>query len=248
VDNKTLLTTFTGFVGALSEAYVVRVTREALSGNEPDGRANVHGDVEYVVDGDAKRSPDIAIDEGEDLVLVEVFSGRLPRLARVLADERRISDALGKAIIDKLVQLSRATADVLAGHVPYPNLDLGPVRRVWPVLVLAGGGIVQLPVLWRYVERHLGDRAFVDERIAARTIVTLDDYEPLVAIAEERRSPLSGLLADYHASRFRELPPRNWVRVAHPREGPMRPQWVQGCYKAAADEMKQQLGVDPEPE
>jgi hypothetical protein len=242
---KTLFTTFTRFVGALSEEYVVCATREALSVNAPEGRANVYGDIEYWVEGQSKRSPDVAVDEGEDLILVEVFSGRLPRLARVLADEQRIADALGKAIIDKLDQLSKATADVLAGDVPYPNLDIDSVKRVWPVLVLPGGGIVQLPVLWRYVERHLGETTFADERVAARTIATLDDYEPLLAIAEERRVPLSSLLADFHASAYRELPPRNWVRVAHPREGPTRPRWVQNHYWAAANDMKRQLGIEP---
>ncbi len=241
---KTLLTRFTGFVGALSEEYVVRVTSEALVNASADG-TKVHGDVEYIVDGDAKRSPDIAINDGEDLVLVEVFSGRLPRLARVLADDPQISGALGKAVIEKLLKLSRATADVLDGRVPYPDLDLGAVRRVWPVLVLTGGGIVQLPVLWRYVERHLGETAFADARIAARTIATLDDYEPLLAIAEDQGASLSRVLADYHASPFHELPPRNWVRGTHPREGPTRPAWVQGCYRTAAEEMNQQLGIQP---
>jgi hypothetical protein len=242
---KTLFTRFTKFVGALTEEYVVHMTREALSASSAGRSANVHGDIEYLVDGSTKRSPDVAIDEGEDLILVEVFSGRLPRLARVLADEQRISAALEKAIIDKLDQLSKATADVLAGRVPYPNLDLGSVRRIWPVLVLPGGGVVQLPVLWRYVERHLSAGSFADQRIAARTIATLDDYEPLLAVAEESCVPLSSLLAEYHTSPYDEQPPRNWVRIAHPRDGPMRPRWLQSRYWAAANEMKRQLGIEP---
>jgi hypothetical protein len=246
--DKTMLTTFTGFVGALSEEYVVRVTREALSAHVAADQARVHGDMEYQVGRDLKRSPDIAVHEGEDLVLVEVFSGRLPRLARVLADEQRISAALGKVIIGKLDELARATEDVLAGAVPYPDFDPGAIRRVWPVLVLSAGGIVQLPVLWRYIERRIARGAFADGRIARLTIATLDDYEPLLAISEEHRVPLSALLAEYHSSAHTEQPPRNWVRVAYAREGPTRPKWVQSCYWAATNEMKARLGVEPEPE
>ena len=220
----------------------MRLTREALS-VEAEDRTHVHGDIEYVVAGAAKRSPDVAIHEGQDLILVEVFSGRLPRLARVLADERRISKALQKVLIEKLEQLSKATTDVLGGFVPLPNVDIASVKRVWPVLVLPAGGIVQLPVLWRYIERHLGEVTIVDKRIASTTIATLDDYEPLLAIAEDERMPLSALLAEYHASPYSELPPRNWVRVAYPREGATRPQWVQRHYWAAADDMKHALGI-----
>jgi len=208
---ETLLPKFTRLVGELSEEYVVRLTREALFVEAEDERTHVHGDVKYVVDGAAKLSPDVTIHEDQDLILVEVFSGRLPRLARVLADERRISEALEKVLIEKLEQLSKATMDVLGGYVPFPDIDIASVKRVWPVLVLPAGGIVQLPVLWRYIERHLGEAAFVDERIASTTIATLDDYEPLLAIAEDERMPLSALLAEYHASRYSELPPRNWA-------------------------------------
>jgi hypothetical protein len=241
---ETLLPKFTRFVGKLSEEYVVRLTREALS-VEAEGGTHVRGDVEYVVDGAPKRSPDVAIQEGQDLILVEVFSGRLPRLARVLADERRMSEALEKVLIEKLEQLSKATTDVLSGFVPFPNIDISSVKRVWPVLVLPAGGIVQLPVLWRYIERHLGEGAFLDERIASTTIATLDDYEPLLAVAEDERMALSALLAEYHASPYNELPPRNWVRVTYPREGASRPQWVQRHYWAAADDMKRALGIKP---
>lgn len=164
-------------------------------------------------------------------------------MARVLADEQRIAAALEKVIIQKLKQLSRAIADVLDGHVPFPNLDIDSVERVWPVLVLPAGGIVQLPVLSRYVERWLGEEAFADERLEATTIATLDDYEPLLAIAEDERIPLSSLIAEYHASPYRELPLRNWVRAAYPREGATRPQWVQEHYWAAADDMKRALGI-----
>jgi hypothetical protein len=204
-----MLTRFTGFVGALSEEYVVRVTMEALASQTAAGMSRVHGDLEYKVGKDSKRSPDIAIDEGEDLVLVEVFSGRLPRLARVLADDERISSALDKVLVAKLDELANATDDVIDGSVPYPAFDPVAVQRVWPVLVLPAGGIVQQPVLWRYVERRLPSEAFADPRIASRTIATLDDFEPLLAVAEERGIPFSSLLADYHASGYGEQPPRN---------------------------------------
>jgi hypothetical protein len=245
---KTMLTRFTGYVGALSEEYAVRVTREALCPRAAARGTRVHGDLEYALGKDRKRSPDIAVDDGEELVLVEVFSGRLPRLARVLADEQRISDALRKVIIGKLDELSRATEDVLAGAVPYPEFDPNAIRRVWPVLVLAGGGIVQQPVLLRYVERRTAEGAFADERIAPRTIATLDDYEPLLSLSEERGASLSAVLAEYHASGHAEQPPRNWVRVVHRRAGPTRPKWVQSCYLAATSQMKTRLGVEPEAE
>jgi hypothetical protein len=244
--DKTMLTRFTGFVGMLSEELVVRMTTEALTEQTATRTSLVYGDMEYTIGKARKRSPDVAIVEGKDLVLVEVFSGRLPRLARVLADERRVSSALDKVIIGKLDELAKAIVDVLAGRVPYPDFDPTGVRRVWPVLVLPAGGIVQQPVLWRYVERRLAPTAFSDERIAARTIATLDDYEPLLAIAEERDVSLSTILAEFHASSNSEQPPRNWVRVAYPRDGPTRPSWMKSMYWDALDEMRSTLGIEPE--
>lgn len=244
--DKTMLTTFTGFVGALSEEYVVRLTRDALKTQVAAGATAVHGDSEYRVGKARKRSPDVAIFEDDELVLVEVFSGRLPRLARVLADGESISRALDKVIIAKLTELAKAIDDIFAGAVPYPERDVSAMRRVWPVLVLPAGGIVQMPVLWRYIERRLPETVFADERIGPPTIATLDDYEPLLALAEERELPLSRVLADFHASGRAEEPPRNWVRVTDPREGPIRPQWVRSRYFAATEEIKVTLGVEPE--
>jgi hypothetical protein len=237
----------TRYVGVLSELYVVEETREVFR----DTTATVEGEIDYSVGKAKKKSPDLVIFEGSALVAIEIFSGRLTRRTKVEADDESVGRDLSKLLVKKLRELSNAINDVLAGHVPYvePAVD---AETIWPLLILVGGGVVQLPVLWRWLESELtpegaaGPNVFTDSRVMSPTIATLDDYEPMVAVCEDEGLPLSTLLGDYQASSLREFSPRNWVRATHPKDGPTRPRFVQAAYGAAVRDMNPRLGVPSE--
>jgi hypothetical protein len=109
------------------------------------------------------------------------------------------------------VELAGRTRDLLAGHLRYDDEGgLNVVRRVWPVLVLAGDAIAATPLLWGHL-RATREVAFVDAaRVQRPVICDLDDLEVLLALAEEDHH-LPDLFAAFLSSSAEEFPPRNWV-------------------------------------
>jgi len=79
---------FTRFVGDLVEEWAVRLVKSAHPG---DRRAAPDASTESSSTTGTKLSPDVAIDLGTDLVLIEVRSGYLTRELRVGGDVRSIS-------------------------------------------------------------------------------------------------------------------------------------------------------------
>jgi hypothetical protein len=68
---------FLTFAGALGEQYVLRLVHRSLRHAVAAGAVRVHGEVEYYVGRDRRDSPDVAILSMPDLVLIEVYSGRM---------------------------------------------------------------------------------------------------------------------------------------------------------------------------
>ena len=81
------------------------------------------------------KTPDVAIDAGEDLTLIEVVSVRLPLGVRAEDDPKTRATYLRRALLDKLEQLSDRIDDLLAGRISIPDVQPGEVKRIWPVLV-----------------------------------------------------------------------------------------------------------------
>ena len=71
----------------------------AYGPNRPLGGGRVYGEQPY---GNAKATPDIAIDLGLDLVLIEVRSGYLREETRVSGDIARFRDDLERVLFSKI--------------------------------------------------------------------------------------------------------------------------------------------------
>jgi hypothetical protein len=198
------------YMGALGEESVRRLISGSHEVALRAGTVRIHGEHRYRVGKRGHDSPDAALDFGMDLVLVEVFSGRIPLAARASKDTDRLRAAIDKATTKKLCELGARTTELLGGHLTYPDFDLKRIRRIWPLLVLAGDPLMQTPLLWGYL-REAAPRAFLpDARVRRPTIVNLDDLEPLLALVQAGHH-LPELLRDLHGSPFAEMPPRNWV-------------------------------------
>jgi hypothetical protein len=229
---------FLTFAGALGEDYVRRVVAASLRHAEAARAVRVYGEVEYHVGRDRHDSPDLALDAGPDLVLVEVYSGRMSLQARTDANSEALADFVQRAVGDKLVELADRTRDLLAEYLRYDQVDLSAVRRVWPVLVLAGDAIAPTPLLWGHL-RATCERAFVaDARVQRPVICDLDDLEVLLALAEEG-SHLPELLASFLGSGAEEFPPRNWVGQAFGLE--RRPKFVEDQFIGANEQVRRAL-------
>jgi hypothetical protein len=211
--DETMARIYLGYAPLLGEESVRRLIRRSLETQVRSGIVRVHGEHDYKIGKEPRRSPDAMLDYGADIVAVEIFSGRISREARSTLDETLLRQALDRATTDKLNELADRLRELLAGELIYPDHDLAATRRIWPVLVLAGDPILQTPALWHYL-RHTAPEAFIDDpRVRRPTIANLDDLEPLLALVQEEGFLLPELLRDIMASPFSQLPPRNWLHA-----------------------------------
>lgn len=221
------------YTGALGEEAVRRLVFASHETQRQAGVVTAHGEREFRIGRRRMDSPDCALAYAEDLVLFEVYSGRLALAVRTGLDPVPLVSAIDRATGAKLVELAARTDDVLAGHLEYPGLDLGRVRRILPVLVLAGDPITPTPMLWGHLRDQHPEAFHPDARVQRPVICDLDDLEPLLALVEEGHL-LPALLADLLRSPEAEHPPRNWVHRVF--SGVLaRPTYVAEQFEAAAN-------------
>jgi hypothetical protein len=233
---------FLTFTGDLGEEYVRRVVRSSLADAERSGAVRVYGEVEYYVTKKRHDSPDVAIAAGPDLVLIEVYSGRMSRAARTQAGSRALIEFIDRSTAQKLCELADRTRDLLAQDLRYEDVAIAEVRRIWPVLVLAGDGLIESPLLWDYLQEN-APRAFIsDERVRRPVICDLDDLEPLLALCEDGRH-LPDLLGGFLGSEYRNQPPRNWIW--HNFKGNHRASFVERQFRVGVDAAKRSLFAGP---
>jgi len=202
-----------GYEGTLGEEAVRRLMRTSHNNQLSLGTVTFHGEHSYKIGKQRHDSPDLLLDYGSDLVLVEIFSGRIPREARTSLDEILLLKAMNKATTDKLLELAARLRELLDGALIYDGVEINRVRRIWPVLVQAGDPIFQNPALWQYLHDVAPEAFLSDARVRRPTILNLDDLEPLLALIQEEGKVLPELLSEILASPYVELPPRNWVHA-----------------------------------
>ena len=229
---------FLTFAGALGEDYVRRLAAASLRQAVKAGAVRVHGEVEFHVGKHRRDSPDLAVDAATDLILMEVYSGRMSLAARTGADPSVMEAFVDRSTAGKLLELADRIRDVLAGDLRYEGMELRNVRRIFPVLTLAGDTIAQTPLVWGHL-RDTAPRAFIDDpRVQPPMICDLDDLEPLLALAEEGHH-FPDLLAAFLQSEDAEFSPRNWV--AHVYGLDRRPRYVREQYLAASKRVHRRL-------
>lgn len=229
---------FLTFAGALGEQYVLRLARRSLRHAVAAGAVQVQGEVEYYVGRDRRDSPDVAILSMPDLVLIEVYSGRMSLEARTRTDPEALQRFVQRAVADKLAELQARVHDVLGNNVRYDDFDLAIVRSIWPVLVLAGDSVPAEPLLWGHL-RSSCPRCFNDDARVRRPIICdLDDLESVLALAEEGHH-VPYLLSQFLASGAGELPVRNWISRTYGLE--RRPAYVDERYRLAMNDVRSRL-------
>jgi hypothetical protein len=168
---------WTTFWGWLVETYVHELLEQA-HGPRAAGQGRVHGEYEQA----GVKTPDVAIDAGEDLTLIEVVSVRLPLGVRAEDDPKTRATYLRRALLDKIEQLSDRIDDLLAGQLSIPDVQPGEVKRVWPVLVSVDD-IVTSEALWALIDRDL-PHALKQPSARPLTLLDLEDIETLAGLVE----------------------------------------------------------------
>ena len=231
---------FLQFTGVLGERFALRLIECSHRDKIGARRVVISGEQLYGGSARERRSPDVAVAQASDLVLFEVFSGRIPRVARIGGAPADVEKALSKMILEKLNQLQKRVADILNDEVAIPGVSKGGAISIWPVILLAGDGVLQTPILWKWIRDRLPDGAFLDDRVRPPTICDLDDLDPLLVLVE-RGATLPDLLESFHSSGHAEFSPRNWVAATQGLFEHERPAYIHQRFEKTMRQVHQQL-------
>lgn len=194
------------FYGALVERYALQTLQQVHPEPRPPGSGRVFGDRPYGL-RNGKRTPDICVDCGPDLILIEVASGRFTLPTLIEGDPERAATDLTRLLFTKLDQLGRRIDDLLAGEWAPPDVELERVERVWPVVVTAD--MLQNELLWQEITSRLPE-GLGRARVQQLTLLDLPDVELLGALVEQRFG-LCDVLARKARSPYAEMDLRRYV-------------------------------------
>ncbi len=190
--------------GPIYEKHCVGLVAEAVDAQGVN--ASVSGDLPYER-GNAGRTPDIMIDFGTDLVLIEVTRSSLTAKTLVTGDLAQTMSDLRRKLVGKINELGRNAKRVLAGDAEQPR-DPDRIRRVWPIVV-SGALPLQTPNLEMLIDRESTDLER-GGRMQPLTLLDPADFESLVGIMEQGEH-LIDLLAKKTAEPFRAYDLRWWL-------------------------------------
>jgi hypothetical protein len=206
---------YTRFVGKIAETYALDIaaTATATSG------LSVHGEQSYGRDGGA-RTTDVAILDRSDLVLFEIHARRVAAVAAVAGTATGAAKELSKLIVEKVDQIGVCIRAFLDGEATVPDLDLGTIERVWPVVVSVGN-VTQTHNLWAYLRSAIKPEtriALARDRVQPLQVLRIIDYERLMGMVEAGRS-LPAMLEHKTSGPFRDRDFASWLRT-NPIPGP----------------------------
>jgi hypothetical protein len=229
---------FTRFFGVLIEHYVADLVAAVHPGPRPPGGGVVHREQRY---GNDCYTPDVAIDFGEDLVLIEIVSSRLTAATRIRGSQ--VEADLHKMLVDKACQLSDRIDDLVTTEAAIPDVDMRLVKRVWPVLVTPAG-LIENGLLWDHLDERIAGH--LDQaRVRPLTLLDFSDLERLAGLVEAGYS-IPALLRDKTSGPFGRIDFRRFV-TDHLREDEIRrPRILVERWQEAVDQIAAILGYDVE--
>ena len=196
------------YSGALGEEMVLRLVRRSHPEGGGVAQTAVHGEVTFTGSSGEERSPDIAITSEPAVALIEVCSGRFSLRARSTDDEVKLREEIEKKDRGQGSEVLQRCDDFLAGHYSYSGT--GEIDTAYPVVVLAGDGIIQTPMLWGWLRTVVDGLDPIDTRIRRPVVLDLADLEQMLVRVEAGDSFISQL-ERFLASPMSELPLHSWL-------------------------------------
>jgi hypothetical protein len=230
---------FTTFVGFLFETYVLELMQLALTGHAV-GHGRVHGEIPY---GGGDLSSDVIVDYGEDLLLFEVISRRVPLGVRAEADPDELETHLQRTLLDKIEQLDRVANDVLEARVAIPGVDPAQLRRIWPVLVTAGD-LIESEALWQWLRARTAAMTFADERIERLSLLSVEDVEIIAGMVAAGEQVVD-IVANKARSPHHELSLARWLLDTRSAPPPRHPE-IEARWTRLVENMTAVLGLPDE--
>ncbi|MDX6451428.1 MAG: hypothetical protein QOH16_1477 [Gaiellaceae bacterium] len=184
-------------VGDLIEDYAVDIARSVY----PSGRVFSDADWSTV------HPPDLAIALGDDLVVVEVRSGFLSPWFRTSGDLDEFDKQMKRHVHDKLDQLGSCIAEIEAGTATLADVDLGAIKRIWPVLITVPLAITEH--FWMLIDPQIPP-SLCGGRSQQLVIADMPEFELLMG-AIEQGTDLIQTLHERQQTPFKHLELGRWL-------------------------------------
>ena len=178
---------FTRFNGYLVEQHVLAIARAVhpASSSSAIWLPKAIGEKVRQTRAGESRTPDVALDYGRDLVLIEVTSGRPTTKSIVDADPEAIRRDIEKLIEAKIEQLGKRIADLRDGTLVLADVRMADVEHIWPIIVNSEG-LLQTPALWDYLRERTRVLAALDQPgVQPLTLLDVEDAERLMGLTAE---------------------------------------------------------------
>lgn len=137
---------YTAYAGQVFESYCL-----SLAGGAIALPALVLGEQRYGKGG-GKKTSDVAVLGGENLMLFEVNARRVGAEPLLSGDPLDATNELKKLLVKKIDQLGVAVGAPLSGSAGLPGVEIDGIARIIPVVVSAGR-LWQTGTLWDYLDR-----------------------------------------------------------------------------------------------
>ena len=234
---------YTAYAGQLLEAYALALCRSVHAEDAPVGGGRVYGEQPYGTNKE-KKTADIAVDLGLDLVLIEVSASRLRADTLLLAQRDEAMEDIDRMIIAKIDQLDKCITGLRSrrrkdrARIPAEGaeVDMNRVNRIWPVIVTAGN-LTQSEPLWRCIAAHTQGK-LAQAGVRPLTILDIEDFEALCGIVEEGHA-LNDLLAGKTQPAYRHLELAVWLArdPRAPKDITGRPKYVEAVWERAVEQI-----------
>jgi hypothetical protein len=240
---------YSNFAGKPYERYALQLARQAVERPKTTVElvGRVHGEVWYQRrKSEGAYSPDVTIDYGPDVVMVELTSSHLTQETLIEATQAAVKKDIEKIVTEKLSQLDDRIRDARKGHIPIDGIDFEKVKRFWPVLVITEP-LLQTDLLWDEIDRACR-HAFQHPRVAPPTIITIEEYECLIGDVKAGYSLVS-ILGQKTQVLWARRDLRSWHRDDRDAIGemglPEQERRFSGTMKRLLDRLQRDHGAEP---
>jgi hypothetical protein len=194
------------FMGEVVERYALDLAHAAV-----DDRARVLGEQPYGKGG-GKRTTDVAVVWGRDLILFEVHARRVKADVLAIGEVTEALEEVSKLLVVKIDQVASRIEELFAGEATLPDMELDSIERIWPVVVSVGH-LIQTQHVWNYLRASVKAETtgtLTKTRVQPLQVLDITDYERLLGIIEAGAS-LPAMLARKTKGPFAERDLAAWL-------------------------------------